>query len=110
MRWNSPVPPRVSSESACVWPRVKSAEPCVRGMTPDVAADLADVLGAAPVGAALLDGDAPPHDVLLELGGGAPYLHEPLGVDVVAAGEGLDDLRRAGRWSRPGAPSCRRSA
>ncbi len=26
--------PSAATDSACVWPRVKSAEPCVRGATP----------------------------------------------------------------------------
>ena len=34
MRWNSPVPPRVSRLRACVSPRVKRALPCTRGITP----------------------------------------------------------------------------
>ena len=34
MRWPSLAVPSVSSVMICVWPRVNSAEPCVRGETP----------------------------------------------------------------------------
>ena len=34
MRWPSLAVPSVSSDMICVWPRVNSAEPCVRGETP----------------------------------------------------------------------------
>ncbi len=40
MRCSSLAVPRVASVSACVWPRVKSAEPCVRGAT-----ETSDVIG-----------------------------------------------------------------
>ena len=33
-RCSSRVVPSAATEKACVWPRVKSAEPCVRGATP----------------------------------------------------------------------------
>ena len=56
--------------STCVWPRVKSAEPCVRGSMPTSAATSRISSGAA-VGAPLVDGDPPPDDVLLELVEGA---------------------------------------
>ena len=88
MRWNSPVPPSVSRLMACVSPRVKRALPCVRGMTPDLTGDRPDLVGGAAVGAALLDGDAPADDVLLELGDGALDLHDALGVGVLG-----DELR-----------------
>ena len=56
---------------ACVWPRVNRAEPWVRGMSADLAGDRPDLVGAAAVGPPLLDGDAPPDDVFLELREGA---------------------------------------
>ena len=31
---SSRVVPRVATENACVWPRVNTAEPCVRAATP----------------------------------------------------------------------------
>ena len=37
MRCSSLPVPSVQSVSACVWPRVKRAEPCVRGITADLA-------------------------------------------------------------------------
>ena len=71
----------------CVWPRWNSAEPCVRGLTRDLAVDLADLLGAAAVRAALLDGDLRADEVLVDRLGRA--LHELLRQRV------LDDRRLA---------------
>ena len=56
-RISSRVVPRATTERACVWPRVNSAEPCVRGATL-----VSIVIGrissrGAPVGALLVDGD-----------------------------------------------------
>ena len=50
----------------CVWPRVKSAEPCVRGLTRHLALDRADLLRVAAVGAALLDRDLAADEVLVD--------------------------------------------
>jgi len=74
--------------------RLAAREQCAAvgaGDHADLGADVADLLGAAAVRAALLDGDAPADDVLLELGGGAADHGETVRVDVVAAGERLDD-------------------
>ena len=59
MRCPSFAVPSVRSDRICVWPRVKSAEPCVRGETPTshVIGRISSV--AAAVGAPLLDGDLP---------------------------------------------------
>ena len=94
MRWASPVAPRVSSVRACVWPRVNSAEPCVRGIETHLAGDRPDLVGGAAVGAPLLDGDATPDDVLFELGEGALDLGRAVAQRelVEALGEAFDDL------------------
>ena len=54
----------------CVWPRVKSAEPCVRGLTADLAGDRADLRLGAAVGAPLLDRDLLADEVLVDRLGG----------------------------------------
>ena len=66
MRCSSLAVPSVTSVSAWVWPRVKSAEPCVRGRDADLGRDRADLLGRAPVGAPLLDRDLLAHDLLVD--------------------------------------------
>ncbi len=58
--------PRAATLSACVWPRVKSAEPCVRGARPTSIVDRADLVRGAAVGALLVDGDALADGRLLE--------------------------------------------
>ena len=59
MRCTSCAVPSVVDTSACVSPRVNSAEPCWRGIRPDLAADGADVGGLAAVDAhALVDDHA----------------------------------------------------
>ena len=50
----------------CVWPRVKSAEPCVRGATPTSHVDVADVLGGSAVGTPLVDGDLLADELLVD--------------------------------------------
>ena len=50
----------------CVWPRVKSAEPCVRGEIPTSVVICADLLGAATVGPALVDRDLLADEVLVD--------------------------------------------
>ncbi len=50
----------------CVWPRVKSAEPCVRGLTETSQLTGADLLLGAAVGAALLDRDLAAHERLVD--------------------------------------------
>ena len=50
----------------CVCPRVKSAEPCVRGDDADLAVDRADLVRAAPVRAPLLDRDLLADEVLVD--------------------------------------------
>ena len=52
---------------ACVWPRVNSAEPCVRGATLTSMSIVADLVGLAAVGPLLLDRDPLADDRLLEL-------------------------------------------
>ena len=54
----------------CVCPRVKSAEPCVRGETPTSHVDRADLVGAAAVRAPLLDRDLLADEVLVDRLGG----------------------------------------
>ena len=66
MRCSSLAVPSVTSVSACVWPRVKSPEPCVRGRHPDLGRDRADLVGRAAVGPALLDRDLLAHDLLVD--------------------------------------------
>ena len=83
-RISSRVVPRAATEKACVWPRVKIAEPCVRGATPTSIQMSPDLVGGAAVGALLVDGDPLPDDVLLErverqLDGGAALRRRPRG-------------------------------
>ena len=59
--------PSATTLSACVWPRVNSAEPCVRGVTPTSIVMSRISSSRAPVGALLVDGDALADDRLLEL-------------------------------------------
>ena len=54
----------------CVWPRVKSADPCVRGADAHLALDRADLLGAAAVRAPLVDGDLLADEVFVDRVGG----------------------------------------
>jgi hypothetical protein len=50
----------------CVWPRVKSAEPCVRGADLHLGRHRADLLLGATVGAALVDRDLLADEVLVD--------------------------------------------
>ena len=70
IRWPSLAVPSVSSVRICVWPRVKSAEPCVRGETPTshVIGRISSV--AAAVRAALLDRDLAADELLVDRLGG----------------------------------------
>ena len=65
-RISSRVVPSAATEKACVWPRVKIAEPCVRGRPPPRSRCRGSRRGAA-VGTLLVHGDALADDVLLEL-------------------------------------------
>ena len=59
--------PSVATTSACVSPRVNSAEPCARGSTPTSHDDRPHGLGVAAVDARLAFDDGAAHDLLLEL-------------------------------------------
>ena len=50
----------------CVWPRVKSPEPCVRGLTATSQVDRADLLLGAAVGTTLVDCDLLADEVLVD--------------------------------------------
>ena len=66
-RISSRVVPSAATENACVWPRVKIAEPCVRGATPTSIQMSRISSGGAAVGTLLVHGDPLADDVLLEL-------------------------------------------
>ena len=72
----------------------------------DLAGDLADLVGAAAVGAALLHRDAIAHEVSLDLGERALDMRHAL-VRRVLVEEGLDGGLLDRRTWRPDAPSCR---
>ena len=100
---------------ACVWPRVNSAEPCVRGVTPTSIVMSRISSSAAPVGALLVDRDALTDDRLLErlegdLGGGAALAGGLLLLfgGTLAGGRAvlLDARPPRPPWSRPGARAC----
>jgi hypothetical protein len=55
----------VAATSACVCPRVKSAEPWARGITPVSHADVPDRVQVPPVGAHAVGQDLLPHGLLL---------------------------------------------
>ena len=62
----SSVVPRVAVTSACVSPRVKSAEPWVRGRTPTSMEICADLVKGAAVGANAILGDLLAEDALAQ--------------------------------------------
>ena len=63
---SSPVP-SVATTSACVSPRVNSAEPWVRGSTPTCGEDRAHRRQVAAVDAAAVVEDVPAHDLGLRV-------------------------------------------
>ena len=83
--------PSVVTTSACVSPRVNSAEPCVRGSTPVRIDDRAHGLHVAAVDARLAGEDAPTHDAVFEVG---EFRRHVIGVELrrIAAGERLRPL------------------
>ena len=97
-------------DSACVWPRVNSAEPCVRGSRPTSIEIGADLVGAAAVRALLLDRDPLADDRLLELVERA--LGVARGTRRTSSASGRRSTARASPprrpWSRPGARACPR--
>ena len=109
-RISSRVVPSAATENACVWPRVKSAEPCVRGAIPTSIEIVADLVGLAAVGALLVDRDPRADRVLLELVEGE--LHRLAALDATRCRRPRS--RRPRRppprpsWSRPGARACPR--
>src|SRR5512143_2325032 len=58
--------PRVAMTSACVSPRVKTAEPCVRGSTPHLAGDVPDVRQPTAVDPLPLPEDRPADELLFQ--------------------------------------------
>ena len=102
MRCSSLAVPSVTSVSAWVWPRVKSPEPCVRGVTPTSVAIGADLVGRATVGPALLDRDLLAHDLLVDRVGRAARVaaRERVEPAVDARREGQLQLRLDARVER----------
>ena len=111
--------PIATTLSACVCPRVKSAEPCVRGVTPTSIVMSRISFSPRPSGRFLCDGDALADDRLLELVerelnrcaallGGEQLLL--VGALAARAGRAARASPPRRPWWRPGARACPRPA
>ncbi len=94
MRWASPVAPEGEQREGLRLAAREQGRAVRARHEADLAGDRPDLVGAAAVGTPLLDGDAPPDDVLLELREGALDLGRAVAqLELVdAVGEALDDL------------------
>ena len=92
---SSPVP-RVATTSACVSPRVNSAEPWVRGRTPTSATIGRTVVEVAAVDAGLGVEHVPAHDLGLEVVDDFAERFARDGAGLDAGGEGFLDLGLGG--------------
>ena len=111
--------PIATTLSACVCPRVNSAEPCVRGVTPTSIVMSRISFSRAPVGALLVHGDALADDRLLELverelRGCAALLGVPRAAPRRRPRAPAERTARGSPprrpWWRPGARACPRPA